>query len=464
MRRMKTVPTAPTVSAEPTELAAELERERELADARRADELARTRAEARHERSRADVAEETRQAEMARAEREAQAAADAELAAMYRRYRSAGERTRIKSEMARSGEARALGLAKLRALNLKVLVPVLIGCAAWSTTGVQAGAARLMGVDTHSSVWWALWILEPVLISAVVWIIIVRARLAACGGRLAQGAERIAVTSLVTSIFLNLIAAVPDDASKVGFSVIGSMFAHALGPVGAAVTAHLIGVVDHSIAEADPWHDEHGQAVPRLAEMDLKPPVPTFESTPEDDTESASDSASEDASPRPVTMWPPVGRGHRPALPIIARPAENSATTASENGHRSTAEQPRQQEPEAPAKAPRKAPTRAQRPRSHKGVPVPESAKPAPPPPLTDEEQCERLASLIDRGELSEDVSLRQLQSALGVGFARAKAIRALYDQRAHESQQHQQQVESAPSGLETVGERPLLMVAGGNR
>ncbi|MFD0535199.1 hypothetical protein ACFQY7_17070 [Actinomadura luteofluorescens] len=33
----------------------------------------------------------------------------------------------------------------------------------------------------------------------------------------------------------------------------------------------MIGVIDQSIAEADPWHDQDGQAVPRLAEMEMRP-------------------------------------------------------------------------------------------------------------------------------------------------------------------------------------------------
>jgi hypothetical protein len=100
--------------------------------------------------------------------------------------------------MARSGEARALALTRLRTLNLKVLVPVLLGFASWSTTGVQAGGARLMRLTSADPTWWALWILEPVLIGAVVWVIIVRARLAACGGRLDERAARIGTGKRIT--------------------------------------------------------------------------------------------------------------------------------------------------------------------------------------------------------------------------------------------------------------------------
>lgn len=193
----------------PQELARELQRGRELADARRLDELERARAEAGHGRARADVATESRLAELARAEREADVRAEAELARMYREFRKSGERTRIRSLMARSGEARALRLERLRSRNLVILVPLLIGFGLWSTTGVQQGAARLMSVTSHSPVWWVLWGLEALLIGVVCWIIVVRARLATSGGKLSASAERIGAGCLTTSIFLNLVAAVP---------------------------------------------------------------------------------------------------------------------------------------------------------------------------------------------------------------------------------------------------------------
>lgn len=119
------------------------------------------------------------------------------------------ERTRIRALMARSGEARALRLEWLRARNLRVLVPVLIGFGVWSTTVVQQGAARLMGVHADSPVWWTLWGLEALLIGAVCWIIVCRARLAASGGALARQAEKVGFGCLFTSIVLNLVAAVP---------------------------------------------------------------------------------------------------------------------------------------------------------------------------------------------------------------------------------------------------------------
>ncbi|WP_149259809.1 hypothetical protein [Actinomadura sp. K4S16] len=444
----------------PEQLARELRRRRELADARRADELDRARAEAGHGRARADVATESRLAELARAEREADVRAEAELARMYREFRAAGERTRIRAVMARSGEARALRLEWLRARNLRVLVPVLVGFGVWSTTGVQQGAARLMGVHADSPVWWTLWGLEALLIGAVCWIIVCRARLAASGGTLARQAEKVGFGCLFTSIVLNLVAAVPaGDASQVsGWAVASSMFAHALGPVGAAVTAHLIGVIDQSIAEADPWHDQDGQAVPRLAEMEMRPREQASADsvrvgTPAGAAGSALNAGvqcgSEEVATGRAAVWP-VPSGQRLTLPVIARPEPAHAPApGGEAGPRTGGDLAR----EPRAAAPRKR-------RPNRGVRVPESAKPAP-RPLTDEQQCERLVAAIDRGEVPEDASIRQVQSALNVGFGRAKRIKELYAERLADL--HRAVVQALPERDEPPA-RGGLTVVGGER
>lgn len=318
MKRTMTTHKTDAEPVAPDELARELQRQRELLDARRADELARLRAEAGHGRARADVAEESRAAELARAEREAEAAADAELAQMYRQFRTAGERTRIRSLMARSGEARALCLEQLRSRNLLILVPLLVGFGIWSTTGVQQGAARLMAVTPHSPVWWVLWGLESLLIGVVCWIIVVRARLSTSGGELSGTAEKIGFGCLGVSIFLNLVAAVPagDGPHVSGWAVPGAMFAHAIGPVGAAITAHLIGVIDQSISDADPWHDRQtGVAVPRLAEMDLRLPDRAGGAAAPVTEVPAGDAEASDSGKRPAA-WPVPVEGRR-MLPIV---------------------------------------------------------------------------------------------------------------------------------------------------
>ncbi|MFG1753673.1 hypothetical protein [Streptosporangium sandarakinum] len=394
------------------ELASALGRERQAAEVRRADELARTRAQAAHERARADVAVGSRLEELARAEREASAKADAELARMYRAALTSGERIRVSAGLSQSAEARALRLERLRTLNLKVLVPVLGGFAAWSTTGVQGGAARLMAIGSDEAMWWALWLLEPVLIGAVAWVIIARARLAASGGRLAEAAEWIAVACLGTSVILNVISAFPGEGGPIGWAVVGAIIAHAIGPFGAAGTAHLIGVIDASIAHADPWHDERGERVPRLAEMDLRPPVsPALDAAHGNTSPAVSQSTPE----RPPLAWP-ISADGRELLPIIARSAPASARA------RGTARNGAGQGGSATLRAPRPVRPAA---RPNKGAALPPVLKGVPARSVTDEELTQRLAALMDADALAESASIRQVATALGIGFERAKRVRA---------------------------------------
>ncbi|HEY9411754.1 MAG TPA: hypothetical protein VIP77_19400 [Jiangellaceae bacterium] len=369
-----------------------LQQKRDVAAARRADKLARLEAEAEHKRARADVAEAARAAELARAEREASRRADAEMARSRRETWHTGERTRVAAAMSQTGEARALRLERTRSLNMRVLVPVLLGFAAWSTTGVQHGAARLMGVDAGDPMWWALWLLEPVLIGAVVWVIIARARLATSGGRMAPGAEGIAAGCLSTSVVLNLLAAIPAGTPAGGWGVgavagvLGAMIAHAIGPVGAAATAYLIGVIDESITAADPWTESSGAPAPRLADLDLRvestPAVSALESTHAAAIESAPES-----TPDSATVSAPE------STPVAAQKRSQPRTKS------------------APKSAPRSTTESA-----------PESAARA----LTDAQLHERMHELIAARELPANPSVRAVQSALGIGFDRAKRVRDL--------------------------------------
>ncbi|MFI6522625.1 hypothetical protein ACIBF1_44230 [Spirillospora sp. NPDC050679] len=433
------------VQVDPAELAAELERERLVAAARRRHELEGERAEAGHGRDRADLAEALRLAELERAERAEDIAATVGLARLYRQARAAGERTRITSEMARSGEARALRLERLRRRNLLVLVPLLVGFGVWSTTGVQQGAARLMSVDTHSPVWWVLWGLEALLIGLVCWVIICRATIGSAGGSLDTAAEKTAAGALTVSIFLNLIAAVPGGegaSSSAGWWAIpGSMFAHLIGPVGAAVTAHLIGVVDRSITEADPWTGEDGRPAPRLAEMDLAAPAlvtaapvlgaleaghvdasdNTRENTPSaeagNSVENTPGNVAENAVERPVTRWP-VPTGGRRVLPVVARPAAGNtvAGTGSAEDARTGGERGKGQVSET---------VRKTRPgtRPNKGTTVPQAAKPPAKNAreFSDEELLGLLAGALSSGQARR--SVRSVMGVLGIGYDRARRL-----------------------------------------
>lgn len=449
MTILKSRPEARAEPVGPEQLARELHRRRELAGARRMDELERARAEAGHGRARAEVATESRLAELARVEREADVQAEAELARMYREFRASGERTRVRSLMARSGEARALRLERLRSRNLVILVPLLVGFGLWSTTGVQQGAARLMSVTSHSPVWWVLWGLEALLIGVVCWIIVVRARLATSGGKLSASAEKIAVGCLTTSIFLNLVAAIPasDGPHVSGWAVPGAMFAHAIGPVGAALVAHLIGIIDGSISDADPWHDSDGQEVPRLAAMDLRRPtnIPT-EKAPGDDAENTPEDAAEGLDEVPPIAWP-VSRGNRAALPVVARPTPSEAGESGRQDAPKAARTGDDRDGQQGSKTPRKR-------RPNKGVPVPEAAKPAPKTSRdrTDEELQEQLAELLARGEIEPGV--RAVKDALGIGYDRAKRVMATLAENVSK--------EAGDDVPEAA--RPLTVLAGGAR
>lgn len=377
-------------TAMPTdELVRTLADRRNRDDAQRRDELARAQDEAGHRRDRANVGVQTRIEDLAREERVAEALSAARIARTYREAMAAGERMRIESQMRRSGEARSLTLERLRSLNIKVLVPVLGAFGAWSAAGVQDGAARLMGISASSVMWWVLWLLEPALLGAVAWIITARARLASAGGRLEHKAELVGIGCLTTSVVLNVIAALPEHGQGWTAATTGGMFAHIIGPIGAAVTAYLLGVVDRSITAANPWELADGSAAPLLAEMDLRPPRISLDSAPETAVETAS------------------------------VPAAAASESAVQTPRRTTREQGGQAGSEALAKA-----------RPNKGHRVPElareSAAELSPRAATDEELMVRLTAMIAAGELPEAPSIRAAQDALGLGFNRAKRVMEL--------------------------------------
>jgi hypothetical protein len=345
-------------------------------------------------------------------------------------------------------------LERLRSRNLVILVPLLVGFGLWSTTGVQQGAARLMSVTSHSPVWWVLWGLEALLIGVVCWIIVVRARLATSGGKLSASAEKIAAGCLTTSIFLNLVAAIPagDGPHVSGWAVPGAMFAHAIGPAGAALVAHLIGIIDGSISDADPWHDSDGQEVPRLAAMDLRRPanIPA-ENAPGDDAETACEDGPEDLEEVPPIAWP-ISREKRTALPVIAHPTASEAPGSGQDAPKAAKRTSGDRDGRQGSKTPRKR-------RPNKGVPVPEAAKPAPKTSRdrTDEELQEQLADLLARGEIEPGV--RAVKDALGIGYDRAKRVMAAL---AEDASKDAEGGASADDGPEAA--RPLTVLAGGAR
>jgi hypothetical protein len=189
---------------------------------------------------------------------------DAELAALHRRAAREGTRARIRADIQRSAEMRALRVELVRRSAFVVGLPILIGFAAWSTPGVQAGTVRLLGADPHSPLWWAAWLVEPLLIGVAAWIITIKSLLRNAGGDIDGRATRAKWGALGVSVALNMTGGWHGGNGVM--AAIGEALAHSIGAIGAAVTAWLIGVVVDYASNAKPW-----DGVARLAELDVLP-------------------------------------------------------------------------------------------------------------------------------------------------------------------------------------------------
>ncbi|OLT27165.1 hypothetical protein BJF83_18905 [Nocardiopsis sp. CNR-923] len=333
-----------------------------------------------------------------------------------------------------TAEARALRISRTRTLSLLVLLPVLAAFGIWSTAGVHAGVTTMTATPAGTAMWWALWLLEPALITGVGWIILCRSWLSTSGGILGDQADTIMKGALGVSIVLNAIGHWPDALSWQG---VGGLIAHSLGPIGAATTAHLIGLIESAVTQANPT-----QGAPLLDTLDTtdadeKAASETapreggesaFESTPDTAPEAASVDRSRNAV-RALDI--PAGAVRLPVIRCCG-PAVGSKTpaaieaapgTVAESGRRSTPDQPKQRVSEAPAKA-----------RSDKGRTLPKAATPTASQQstraLADEDLAERLDQIIAAGQMPEGASVRRVQSALGCGFDRAKRVLSMRAER----------------------------------
>ncbi|WP_232430593.1 hypothetical protein [Salinispora pacifica] len=246
------------------ELAARLEARRARVDVQRDDERQRRRSAADHRLDLADVDEQVQVAGRRRRERERDDAEQAALAALYRRAARSGERARVRADIGRSAEMRALRVAMVQRGALVVGLPVLTGFAAWSTTGVQAGMARLLNLKEGSPGWWVAWLVEPLLIAIVAGIIIVRAVLRTAGGDTDRRATIAEWVALGASIALNMLGGWHNVTGWVDAA--GGALGHSVGALGAAGTAWLIGLIIDYASRAKPW-----DGAPRLAELDVLP-------------------------------------------------------------------------------------------------------------------------------------------------------------------------------------------------
>lgn len=185
------------------------------------------------------------------------------LAELRRRASVSGERARVRTQIMQSAEMRAMRVEKVRRTSLFVLVPVLLAFAAWSTAGVHSGLVHLLDVPAGAPMWWAGWFLEPALIAIVAGIIIVRAVLRSSGGDLDWRATFAEWSALTVSIALNAAGHWPEAGT---LTAVAALIAHSIGPLGAALTAWLIGIIDDAVANAKPG-ERDGERVPTLAEL-----------------------------------------------------------------------------------------------------------------------------------------------------------------------------------------------------
>lgn len=203
-----------------------------------------------------------------RRERTRDAAGSAELAELHRWAARAGERARIRADIDRSAEMRALRIAKVRRYTMAVGFPLMLGFAAISTPGVQKGMTHLLDLERYSAGWWTAWAVEPLLIAVATSIIVVKSILKMSGGWTDWRADAAKWGALLFSIALNLLGGWTGKGDTV--AAIGEALGHSVGAIFAAISAWLIGVITDYTSKAKPWE---GDGVKRLADLGLLPTV-----------------------------------------------------------------------------------------------------------------------------------------------------------------------------------------------
>lgn len=262
VRRNGLLVPADTLTPEAVELRSTLAGQRHLANINREDRQARKAGRAHHRNKLADIAEKALAARRARRARARDTREQADLNRLYRVAVRSGTRARIRADIQRSAEMRALRVGKVRGIALIAGLPILAAFAAWSTAGAQAGAVRLLGLAEGSPGWWASWGVEPALIAIVALIITGRAVLKASGGQTDRRATLVEWAALLTSLGLNIFGGWEN-----GWEGIKTVLPHAIGPTFCALTAVLIGLFVGYAADAKPWDD-----APTLTEMGFVAP------------------------------------------------------------------------------------------------------------------------------------------------------------------------------------------------
>jgi len=318
----------PTDNADAGELRGKLSADRDLTAVSREHQWVSFAQDAQHHIRLADVAEHADRAKRSRRQRANDAKEASKLADLYRAAKSAGARARVRAEMYASAEMRALRIARMRKVTLIAGVPVLLSFAAWSTTGVQAGVARLLDLTGGDPSWWSAWGVEPALIALVALIIIGRAMLRTSGGDTDWRATLAEWTALITSLALNVFGGWDG-----GWAALGGAVAHSLGPLGAAGTAFLIGLFDSYLARATPW-----EGAQRLADLgfDVEPDTHLVQSAGELELPPVSQlgyaptAAQIGDSAQPVTQ---AGAGDKPRKQAAPKPRKQAAQTPATSGY-----------------------------------------------------------------------------------------------------------------------------------
>lgn len=244
------------------ELAERLAARREAIVVRRADVLARREQDVDHQIALADVDEREAEARRSRRDRVQDRRESADLERYYRRAVRAGTRARIRADIQRSAEMRALRVAMVRRYAMLVGLPIVAGFAAWSTPGVQHGMVRLLGLEPYSAGWVTAWAVEPLLIAVAVGIIVVKSILRSSGGQTDWRVDAVKWGALACSVALNMLGGWRGGRGLV--TAVGEALGHSIGAIGAAVVAWAIGVVVDYTNQARPW-----DGAQRLADMGL---------------------------------------------------------------------------------------------------------------------------------------------------------------------------------------------------
>lgn len=105
---------------------------------------------------------------------------------------------------------RAYLARRIRVVSAVIGAVLMVGMGAWSAVGVHHAIAG--DAPRWSSAWIAGWVLEPVLLTAVALIILVRSMISLAGGRLHGGVWAIELAILALSVAAN-VKALPDSPS-----------------------------------------------------------------------------------------------------------------------------------------------------------------------------------------------------------------------------------------------------------